>query len=51
MKAVVMEGPKLPLEVRDMPVPEVGPLAGVPRVMESMGSFGTVGFTTIEDFS
>jgi len=25
-------------------------LADVPRVMESMGSFGTVGFTTIEDF-
>lgn len=25
MKAVVMEGPKLPLEVRDMPVPGVGP--------------------------
>jgi propanol-preferring alcohol dehydrogenase len=26
-------------------------LADVPRVMESMGSFGTVGFTTITDFS
>ena len=25
-------------------------LADVPRVMDAMGSFGTVGFTTITDF-
>ncbi|MCL4242127.1 MAG: alcohol dehydrogenase catalytic domain-containing protein [Dehalococcoidia bacterium] len=33
MKAVVMEGPKLPLEVRDMPVPEVGPRDVLIKVM------------------
>lgn len=33
MKAVVMEGPKLPLEVRDMPVPGVGPRDVLIKVM------------------